>query len=99
MQRFGEDAPTSLDIRADVRKVIASAYNDYSWIEEFELVGRRQLNVHTGFYARVYGQLIQVHPELAGRGHQMAAASKPASSCEARSPKGPPWNCLVAGNR
>ena len=89
MQRFGDDAPTSLDVRADVRKVIASAYDDYSWIEEFELVGRRQLNPHAGFYARVYGQLIQVHSDLAGRGHQTGGRLEAGVKLRGSKPEGP----------
>jgi len=89
MRRIGDDAPTSLDIRADVRKVIASAYDDYSWIEEFEMVGRQQLNAHTGFYARVYGQLIQVDHELAGRGHQMGGRLEAGIKLRGSKPEGP----------
>jgi len=70
MRRFGDDARTSWDIRADVRKVVAESYDDYSWIEEFELVRRRQLNPHTGLYARAYSQLIQVSHKVLGRGQQ-----------------------------
>jgi hypothetical protein len=89
MRRFGDDAPTSLDIRADVRKVIARAYDDYSWVEELEVVGRRQLNVHTGFYARVYGQLIQVDPELAGRTQQMGGRLEAGVKLRGSKPEGP----------
>lgn len=70
MRRFGADSRTSWDIRADVRKVVAQSYDDYSWIEEFELAGRRQLNLHTGLYARAYSQLIQVTHEVLGHGDQ-----------------------------
>lgn len=67
MQRLGTEASGSLDVRLDVRKVIARAYDDYTWIEELELVGRRAVNPHLTLYARGYGQLIQVDPTLAGR--------------------------------
>ena len=88
MRRIGDDAPTSMDVRADVRKVIASAYDDYSWIEELDLVGRQQLTVHAGFYARVYGQLIQVHHELAGRGHQMGGRLEAGIKLRGSKPEG-----------
>ena len=70
LRRVGDEARTSLDIRADVRKVVAQSYDDYSWIEEFELVGRRQVNLHIGMFARGYGQLIQVTHQVLGRGQQ-----------------------------
>jgi hypothetical protein len=70
MRRFGEDARGSLDLRADVRKVIAKAYDDCNWIEEIELVAKKALNAHATVYVRGYGQLIQVDPEIAGRGQQ-----------------------------
>ena len=89
MRRIGDDTTTSLDIRADVRKVIASAYDDYSWIEELELVGRRQLNPHAGFYGRVYGQLIQVDAELAGRTQQMGGRLEAGVKLRGSKPEGP----------
>ena len=70
MRRIGDDARTSLDIRADVRKVVAQSYDDYSWIEEFELGGRRQVSSRTGVYARGYGQFIQISHEVIGRSDQ-----------------------------
>lgn len=71
MHRIGTDARSSaLDIRVDVRKVIAKAYDDYNWIEEVELVGRRRLSPHAGLFLRGYGQLIQVDKTFAGRDQQ-----------------------------
>jgi hypothetical protein len=69
MRRIGT-ADTGLDLRLDVRKVIARAYDDYSWIEELELVIRRQVHPHATLYARGYGQLIQVDKAYAGRDQQ-----------------------------
>jgi len=88
MRRLGEGSPTSVDIRADVRKVIARAYDDYSWIEELELVGRRQLNAHTGFFALGYGQLIQVDPELAGRTKQLGGRLEAGIKLRGSNPEG-----------
>jgi hypothetical protein len=70
MRRLGDPSSESLDVRVDLRKVIARAYDDYSWIEEAELVARRQLAPRVGFYVRAYGQLIQVDTTIAGRGQQ-----------------------------
>jgi hypothetical protein len=70
MRRLGEESTGLLDIRVDVRKVIATAYDDYTWIEEVELVGRRQISVHSSVFLRGYGQLIQVDPLVAGRNQQ-----------------------------
>lgn len=70
MRRVGSEEGGSFDIRADVRKVIARAYVDYTWIEELELVARHRLSPHTWFFVRGYGQLIQVDKILAGRDQQ-----------------------------
>ena len=70
LRRFGDPANESFDIRADLRKVIARAYDDYTWIEELELAGRRRLNQHAWMYFRGYGELIQVDTTVAGRTQQ-----------------------------
>lgn len=70
MRRIGTEAVGSLDVRVDVRKVIAKAYDDYTWIEELELVARRRLSPHAAIFVRGYGQLIQVDPTIAGRAQQ-----------------------------
>jgi len=71
MRRFGTaDNASSLDLRVDVRKVIAKAYDDYTWIEEVELVARRRLTPYAGMFLRGYGQLIQVDKTYAGRDQQ-----------------------------
>lgn len=69
MRRFQRDT-ASFDVRVDVRKVIARAYDDYTWIEQLDMVARREMTPRTTLYARGFGQLIQVDPELAGRGTQ-----------------------------
>ncbi|MGC4080752.1 MAG: hypothetical protein QM736_01175 [Vicinamibacterales bacterium] len=70
MRRIGNPTATSLDVRVDVRKVIARAYDDYTWIEELELVARRQVHPKATLFMRGYGQLIQVDPVIAGRDGQ-----------------------------
>ena len=69
MRRVGDDA-RSLDIRVDVRKVIARAYDDYTWIEQLDLTARRRLSNRSSLYGRGYGELIQVDSALANRGNQ-----------------------------
>ena len=71
MRRIGSSASTSsLDVRVDVRRVIAKAYDDYNWNEEVELVGRRRVSPYVGAFLRGYGQLIQVDKTIAGRDQQ-----------------------------
>jgi hypothetical protein len=70
LRRFGDEGGDSLDVRVDVRKVIAHAYDDYTWIEQLELVARRQLTQHTALFVRGFGELDQVDPTIAGRGTQ-----------------------------
>jgi hypothetical protein len=72
-----------------VRKVIAHAYDDYTWIEELELVGRRQLNPHTSLYVRGYGQLIQVDPAIAGRDQQVGGRIEAGVKLKGSRPDGP----------
>ena len=67
MRRMGDETKASFDVRVDVRKVIARAYDDYNWIEEAELVARRRLSPRTWFFARGYGEFIQVDATVAGR--------------------------------
>lgn len=66
MRRFGHRT-FSFDARVDIRKVIAKAYDDYTWIEQLDLVARKQIGQRTTLYGRGFGQLIQVDPALAGR--------------------------------
>jgi len=99
MRRFGEDAKGSLDLRADVRKVIAKAYNDYTWIEEIELVARKALNAHATLYARGYGQLIQVDPELAGRGQQKGGRIEAGIKLKGSNPAGAAMELFGGGEQ
>lgn len=69
MRRVGRGRQ-SLDVRVEARKVIARAYDDYTWIEQLDLVMRRQVGGRSSLYGRGYGELIQVDPNLAGRGNQ-----------------------------
>lgn len=69
MRRFGGDTQ-SIDIRVDIRKVIAQAYVDYTWIDQLDLTARRRLSPRNTLYGRAYGEIITVDPLLAGRGTQ-----------------------------
>lgn len=69
MRRF-ERNKASFDARVEARKVIARAYLDYTWIEQLDLVARRDITPRATIYGRGFGQLIQVDPEVAGRGTQ-----------------------------
>lgn len=69
MRRFTEGKST-IEFRADVRKVIARAYVDYDWISDVDLTLRRDLTPRTGVYARGFGQTIAVDKTIAGRGRQ-----------------------------
>jgi hypothetical protein len=59
-----------LDLRADVRKVIARAYVDYTWISGVDVLVRSDIRPRTSVYARILGQTIAVDEEIAGRGRQ-----------------------------
>jgi hypothetical protein len=69
MRRF-TDGTTTLDLRADVRKIIARAYVDYTWISNLDVTLRSDLSPRTGIYARVFGQTIAVDKTIAGRDRQ-----------------------------
>jgi hypothetical protein len=61
---------TELDVRIDVRKVIAQAYVDYTWMNELAFTLRRPLNRHISGYLRLHGQVYAVDRTIAGRGDQ-----------------------------
>ena len=69
MRRF-TGRNTTVDLRADVRKVIARAYLDYTWISGVDVTSRYVLNTRTSAYARVLGQTIAMDENIAGRSRQ-----------------------------
>ena len=69
LRRFG-DARQSVDLRVDVRKVVVRSYEDYTWIEDVDVVLRRRLSPRFSLYGRGYGRLIQVDASVAGREQQ-----------------------------
>jgi hypothetical protein len=64
------DGPNTLDVRGDVRKVIARAFVDYTWMADLDLVLRRTLTPHVGVFGHLDGQAIGVDPAIAGRDGQ-----------------------------
>lgn len=99
MRRLGQESGSSLDVRLDVRKVIARAYDDYTWIEELELVARRQVNPHLALYARGYGELIQVDPVLAGRTSQKGGRIEAGVKLRGAQPNGPAMELFAGGEQ
>lgn len=70
LSHFDPTANSSLDLRVDVRKVIAQAYVDYTTMNELDVTLRRRFNSLAGVYGRVYGQGIAVDRTIAGRDFQ-----------------------------
>lgn len=69
VHRFGERG-TSVDLRAEWRKVIEHAHVDYSWIGAAELTARRPLSPRTTLYGRGFAKTFLVDKRIAGRSRQ-----------------------------
>jgi hypothetical protein len=69
MRRFTFEH-TRLDVRADVRKVIAQAYVDYTSISNIDLTIHRSVTPRTAIYGRGLGQTTTVDKALYGRNRQ-----------------------------
>lgn len=69
MRRY-TDGTNTVDVRADVRKVIARAYVDYTWISNLDVTLRSTLSPRMDVYARMFGQTIAVDKTMAGRDRQ-----------------------------
>jgi hypothetical protein len=69
MRRFGHER-TTFDVRADARKITQHSFVDYTSMSDLDLVLRRKVSPHLGFYGRLNGQLITVDPDVAGRDAQ-----------------------------
>jgi hypothetical protein len=70
LRRFHRGGGTEIDVRLDVRNVIAQAYVDYTWMNELGITIRRPFNRHVSGYLRVHGQMYAVDPAIAGRADQ-----------------------------
>jgi hypothetical protein len=69
MRRFVVDDKT-IDVRGNLRKVIAHAYVDYTWMADFDLTAKIPVRPKVGAYGRAFGELITVDKTIAGRGRQ-----------------------------
>jgi hypothetical protein len=69
MRRFTRGDRT-LELRGDLRKVIARAYVDYTWFSSIDLTVRSDVRPKLGVYGRVFGQTIAVDKTIAGRDRQ-----------------------------
>jgi hypothetical protein len=64
-------AENSLAVRFEGGKVTnRSEFVDYDWRAAWEVVGRRPLSGRRALYGRVFGEIITVHHDIAGRGTQ-----------------------------
>jgi hypothetical protein len=63
---FGD---SNLDVRGNLRKVIARAYVDYTWMADIDVIARANLR-KVGVYGRSYVQIITVDKTIAGRDNQ-----------------------------
>ncbi len=61
---------TTLALRGDLRKVIARAYDDYTWISNLDMTLRRQVRRRASIYGRVVADGILVDPTIAQRNRQ-----------------------------
>lgn len=62
--------PGTLDLRAELGRVIEHAYIDYSWMGRVNLVARRPVAQHIGVFGRVSGDVYGVTRSIAGRERQ-----------------------------
>jgi hypothetical protein len=69
MRRF-QSAATTIDVRGDLRKVIARAYVDYDWIGVADVTVRRPLNSHAALYGRGVAETYLIDQAIAGRDRQ-----------------------------
>jgi hypothetical protein len=69
LKRFEIDG-TVVDLRADLGKVVARAFVDYSWTADADLLVRRPISPRLGVFARAYGEIFGVHKSVNNRGAQ-----------------------------
>ena len=60
----------SIDVRADVGKVVAIAFVDYTWLGVAEVTVRQPIAPHAAVYGRVFGETFGTDPSVADRGRQ-----------------------------
>jgi hypothetical protein len=69
MRRF-EKGDMTYEVRGNLRKVIARAYVDYTWIADGDVTAKTDLKPRVGLYGRAFGQTIAVDKTIAGRDRQ-----------------------------
>ena len=69
MRGFSAGSET-IDLRVDLRRVIAQAYVDYSWVGDADLTWRHAMRGRVGLYGRAHGDLYGVDKSIAGRDRQ-----------------------------
>jgi hypothetical protein len=69
LRRFSP-GDTTIDLRADMRKVIARAFMDYDWIGAIDVTVRRPLQGRASVYGRGFGETYLVDKAIAGRDRQ-----------------------------
>jgi len=74
--------PTTLALRGDLRKVIARAYDDYTWMSEIDIEARRRVHPHATFFGHLVGTGILVDPEIANRERQYGGRAEIGISLE-----------------
>jgi len=69
LRQFDVGAST-VDLKAQIGKVVARAFVDYSWSAELDGTVRRRLSPRVSAYGRARGQTVGVSPDVHGRDQQ-----------------------------
>jgi len=75
LKRFTRQS-TTLDLDAELTRVVAKAFVDYSWIGELNLSVRRPLNAHVAVFAQGSGKLFTVDGTVPNRGTQTGGVAE-----------------------
>ncbi len=67
---------TTFDVDAELSRVVAKAFVDYSWIGELNLSVRRPLNDHVALFVQGSGKLFTVDGTVPNRGTQTGAVAE-----------------------
>ena len=66
LRRF-ESGATTVDMQGGAGRVVQSAFVDYSWTGNADVVIRRSLSARLGVFAHGVGEIVGVDPAIAGR--------------------------------
>jgi hypothetical protein len=69
LRRF-EDGSKTFDVRIDLRKVVATAYDDYSVMGDVDTTLRIHVRGRTTVFGRIYAEGVTVDPTVANRNNQ-----------------------------